>query len=121
MHKKNIYRGPVEPWLAHFIFDAVGIEYKEEDFSTYELSEDLTIFTGTKEKLVIELEKVKISTYFGYGITLNYLPSTRKIFTLEREYYDGEETYRVEPFNKAYANAISVWKKSFKGLTEWPR
>jgi hypothetical protein len=121
LKKQNLYQGEVEAWVGYFLLDALGIEHNEDDFTVYELSEDLIIFLGTREKMIIEVERVKISTYFGYAITLNYLPSTRKIFTLEKEYYEGEESYRVEPFNKAYANALSVWKKSFQGRTKWPR
>jgi len=121
MKNENLYGDAVEPWLGHFLFDRVGMDYSEELFTFYRVCDDLALFLGKAEELVIEVERVKISTYFGYSVKLSLAPSSKRIFLLEREYIEGEESYLAIPFTKATTGLSRKWLSDFKGLTKWPR
>lgn len=121
MKKENLYCGMVEPWLAHFLLPEVGLALTPDDFDFYVMSEEKALLLGKHAPLVIEVERRKISTYFGYSVTLNLITSTRRVFLLFKENIGGEEGYRVEPFTGAPTNAVEIFKKTFRGLKAWPR
>lgn len=119
--KDNLYNGAVEDWLGNLILPILGVDYSPELFDFYQLSDDKGYFTGKESKVVIEVERRKISTYFGYSVTLNSIVRTRKIFTVHKEIIEGEESLRAEIFTGAQTNVLDIFKKNFKGLLSWPR
>lgn len=121
INKRHCLNDNAYPWILYMLLPLVGIEEDIDNDALFIISPELLIFINEKKGIVIDFEKIKISTKYGYRLKLRTGKTYDRIFIIRYELTDNKIQYFIEPYHKSTTNAHSIWRNNFKGLIQWPK